>query len=141
MAYARRVVPELVVADVGAAQAWYAAVLGATPMWTWQGTFGAVRLGDAELYLVRDRSRGPVTCYLHVDTVAAVHAQVAAGLADSPPVSGGAVLEELGDREWAMREFALGDPWHNVLRIGQPLAPVGTTAGFAPAAKEEDPRG
>ena len=138
MTYARRVVPELPVADVGAARGWYAAVLGATPMWTWQGTFGAVRLGDAELYLVRDRSRGPVTCYLHVEAVDAVHAQVVAGLADDPPVHGGAVVEELGDREWAMRELSLRDPWGNMLRIGQPLAPPGTTPGYT---AQEDPRG
>lgn len=132
-----RVVPELPVSDVVAAQRWYAHVLEATPMWTWQGVFGAVRLGDAELYVIRTRGRGPVTCYLQVEGADEIHAHVVAALAAEPETAGGAVIEPLEDREWAMREFVLRDPWGNSLRIGEPIAPPLETPGFA--APEDEP--
>lgn len=134
---ASRVCPELPVADVAAAADWYRNVLGAVPVWTWLSEFGAVRIGDAELYLVRTPARRPISCYLHVPDVDAVHTHAVSVLgSDASP--GGAVEEALADREWAMREFVLRDPWGNRLRVGQPLRLVQETPGYVPHM--DDPR-
>ncbi len=134
---ASRVCPELSVADVETATRWYDAVLGAMTVWRWHREFAAIRLGDAELYLVHSTRRGPSACYLHVPDVDTLYRRTK-GAMGADPAPGGVLLEALGDREWAMREFVLLDPWENRLRIGHPLRYVQETPGFVSA--EDDPR-
>lgn len=129
-----RVVPELTVGSVEEAQRWYVDVLGALAVWRFRERFGAVRIGDAELYLVDDPERGPATCYLHVRDADAVHARVS-GVLSGGSVRG-AVSEALRNRSWEMREFTLVDPWGNTLRIGHPIGRPGEGPGFQPADED-----
>lgn len=57
-------------------------------------------------------------CYWRVNDVDALFAEYkAAGL----PRSGAPRLENVGDKDWGMREFAIVDPNGNLVRIGQEL--------------------
>lgn len=122
-----RVVPELTVGSVEEAQRWYVDVLGALAVWRFRERFGAVRVGDAELYLVDDPERGPAYCYLHVRDVDALHSRVTSVLSGG---TRGEVVDRLRNRSWAMREFTLVDPWGNTLRIGHPIGTVGQGPGY-----------
>jgi catechol 2,3-dioxygenase-like lactoylglutathione lyase family enzyme len=137
MVRARRLCPELAVGNVAEASKWYESVLAGMPVWTWKDQMAAVRLGDAELYLVRASKRGPSHVYLHVDDVRTLASTVTARLAAQPEL-GGEVREPLGERDWAMLELALVDPWGNRLRIGQPLRTIHETPGYV--AHDADPR-
>ncbi len=134
---ARRICPELPVADVRAASAFYERVLGGLPVWTWKDQMAAVRMGDVELYLVKASQRGVSSVYLHVVDVEEVAAAVAAALSAQPEL-GGSVAEPFGERDWGMRELTVKDPWGNRLRIGEPTRMIHETPGYV--AHDSDPR-
>ena len=61
-------------------------------------------------------------CYWRVKDVDALHAEYqSVGL----PGSGVPRMDEVGDKPWGMREFAIVDPSGNLVRIGQATASQG----------------
>jgi GNAT superfamily N-acetyltransferase len=76
-----------------------------------------VRRDDMELHFFGHADIDPrenyCGCYLRVRDVAAFHAECQA--AQIP------LIAALENKEWGMREFAIGDPSGNLLRIGQPV--------------------
>ncbi len=111
------ITPELGVPDVVEAQRYYRDVLDFKITWTAEdGSFGAAVLGTTELFFAkRDApSRGVVLC-VRVPDVEAVHRRYSE--------LGARVLGPVEEKPWAMREFAVEDPWGHRFRIGQSTEP------------------
>lgn len=115
-----RLHPGLAVSDVMAAVDFYADTLGFARGFTWGDppTFAAVNLGEAQLFL----SAGtpcPDGCdvFFVVDDVDALYAFHRAAGAD--------VREEIGDRPWGMRDYAVRDLDGYRLTFGQYVYHVG----------------
>ncbi len=103
-------VPQLPVRAVAAAQSWYRDVLGLGINWLWNDDFGSVGQDCVELFLYESGEPQPVEVFIFVDDVDAVYASCRA--------NGGAIVGELEQKPWNVREFAMRDPDGNLLRIG-----------------------
>jgi catechol 2,3-dioxygenase-like lactoylglutathione lyase family enzyme len=107
----RMIAPQLPVADVNVAQAWYRDVLGAEIAWTRGDGFGAVRAHGVQLFLTKAPApRAPTTLCLLVDDADFVYAVCRERAAE--------VAEPIATHPWGMREFTLRDPDGHLLRIG-----------------------
>jgi len=105
------IVPQLPVADVAAAQAWYRDVLGLEIAWTRGESFGAVRARGVELFLAKaDPPHETATCCVLVDD--ADFAYALCRERNAP------IVEPITSTPWGTREFALRDPDGHLLRIG-----------------------
>jgi catechol 2,3-dioxygenase-like lactoylglutathione lyase family enzyme len=110
----RGITPQLPVADVAKAQAWYRDVLGFEIAWTRGESFGAVRGENVELFLAKSQpSDSPATCCLLVDDADFAYALCRERNA--------AIAEPIGSTRWGTREFVLCDPDGNRLRIGHSI--------------------
>ena len=107
------IVPQLPVADVTAAQAWYRDVLGLEIAWTRGESFGAVRSRNVELFLAKSDARSPATFCVLVDD-----ADFAYALCRERNV---AIAEPISSTPWGTREFALRDLDGHLLRIGHSI--------------------
>ena len=107
----RMIAPQLPVADVSVAQAWYRDVLGAEVTWTRGEGFGAVRAHGVELFLAKaPEPRAPNTLCLLVDDADFVYAVCRERDAE--------VADPIATKPWGVREFTLRDPDGHLLRIG-----------------------
>jgi uncharacterized glyoxalase superfamily protein PhnB len=105
--------PQLPVADVYAAQAWYRDVLGFEIAWS-SPDFGAVWLDRVEIFFARTSTAAPAACLcVRVDDADALAALVRE--------RGASIVEELEDKPWGMREFTVEDPSGHRLRIGHAI--------------------
>ena len=103
--------PELPVADVEAASAWYRDVLG-FKVTRPSRAYAAVQLDHVELFLARCEGQlTPVTCCIRVDNVDELYALYTE--------RGVEITEKLADRPWRMREFSFRDPEGHRFRVGQ----------------------
>lgn len=103
--------PQLPVADVGRALAYYRDVLGCRIAWIWEDSYAAVFNGDTAIHFVKaDHPRPGAGCYVYVPSADELYARYRAAGAD--------VVEDLASKPWGMREFAVRDPDGHVLRIG-----------------------
>jgi len=100
--------------------------LGFTAAGWWPDTFGGyaiLRRGDVSMHFFAHDDVSPATnyaqCYWRVEDVDALYAEYQRG---KLPASGIPRLDELEDRDWGMREFAIIDPNGNLVRIGQEMA-------------------
>ena len=106
-----KLVPELPVADVAAAQAYYRDMLGFRTDWIWDDDFGSVSNGEARIFFARKAI--PVsgfTLYLFVEDADAVY--------DACTSTGAEVVEPIASMPWGMREFVVRDINGHLLRIG-----------------------
>jgi catechol 2,3-dioxygenase-like lactoylglutathione lyase family enzyme len=109
-----RVHPELAVPDLAAALDFYTTRLGFAPGFTWgePPTFAGVRLGEAEVFLNQAPAEGRrATLFFAVGDADELHAFHRAG--------GVEVVQEIGDRDYGMRDYAVRDPFGHVLVFGQ----------------------
>jgi len=107
----RGITPQLPVADVAKAQAWYRDVLGFEIAWTRGESFGAVRGRGGELFLAKaDPPHAPATCCVRVDD-----ADFAYALGRERNAR---IEEPIASTPWGTREFSLRDPDGHLLRIG-----------------------
>ncbi|MBW2425802.1 MAG: VOC family protein [Deltaproteobacteria bacterium] len=118
----RFVTPQLPVADVRAAQAYYRDVLGFKIAWIWREEYGAVYNGQTEIFL--SRSEDPITpCCSFVrvenaDTMLAYYRE-----------RGAKIVEGIASHPWGMREFTIEDNNGHRFRIGHSEGPVVDPAG------------
>lgn len=115
-----RLHPALAVPDVAAAAAFYTATLGFTHGFTWGDppTFAGVSLGDAQLFLSAGTPcAGGCDVFFVVDDADALYAYHRASGAD--------VVQEIGDRPWAMRDYTVRDPNGYRLIFGQAIQHAG----------------
>lgn len=114
--------PELPVADVRRAQAYYRDVFGFRIAWTYEESYGAVYNGKTELFL--RRASGPIER-------ACVFVRVANAdrvLADYRE-RGAHIVAEIASQAWGMREFTVEDPDGHHFRIGHSDGPVRPSRG------------
>jgi uncharacterized glyoxalase superfamily protein PhnB len=105
------IVPELSVANLQGALAWFNNVLGFRTAWVWQDNFACVVSGDVQIYLRKvDTPIGVARCYLHVASADTVYSRCQQQQAT--------IVDPLASQPWGMREFAVETPGGHVLRIG-----------------------
>jgi uncharacterized glyoxalase superfamily protein PhnB len=106
------VTPQLPVADVARAQAWYRDVLGCQIAWSWGDGYGAVFNEDVRIFFSRaDRPQpGSCVCIL-VEDADALYAEYRA--------RGVEIVEPLESKPWGMREFTVKDLDGHFIRIGR----------------------
>jgi len=87
------------------------------------GGYAILRRGDLSMHFFAFDDVSPTTnyaqCYWRVGDVDALHAEYRKARL---PASGIPRLEDVEDRDWGMREFAIVDPSGNLVRVGQQLA-------------------
>lgn len=107
----RDLVPEVPVADLERALAYYRGPLGFTLQWVYEAHgFASVIRDGVRLFLRRqDPPFNEVVCNFYVDDVDAVYAELVA--------SGAHVLCPPADKPWGTREFAFDDPDENLFRV------------------------
>jgi uncharacterized glyoxalase superfamily protein PhnB len=103
--------PQLPVADVARAQAYYRDVLGCRIAWTWLDGYGAVYNGDVQIFLARDAEPQRSCVCIFVEDVEALYNRYCA--------RGAEIVEPLESKPWGMREFTVKDLDGNLLRIGR----------------------
>ena len=110
--------PVLPVSDMPRALAFYRDVLGFEVLWQYGEPTVRAGVGrdgfDLQLDLPPEGARGPVSVYFHVDDVESYHAACSE--------RGGALVRELGDQPFGLRDFVVEDPDGNHLGFGQPLS-------------------
>ncbi|HEX5872374.1 MAG TPA: VOC family protein [Longimicrobium sp.] len=118
-----RVHPGLTVPDLQAAIEFYTGRLGFTPGFTWgqPATFAGVNLGEVQLFLSQG-TPGPGGCavsFVVSDADALYAFQRAAGVE---------VVEEIADREYGLRDYAVRDLngyrlsfGHYIYHVGEPI--------------------
>jgi len=111
------ITPQLQVADVRAAQAWYRDRLGFKIAWTWREEYGAIYHGTTEIFL--SQQEGPIpptTCFVRVES-----ADETLALCRENDVP---IVEDIASHPWGMREFTIEDPNGHRFRIGHSEGPV-----------------
>lgn len=111
------VVPVLSVEDMETAVAYYRDVLGFRVGWTWEDppTMAGVHRDRVEIHLARRGTSGPggASCVsFQVRNVDAYLAECTG--------RGAKIVNDIGDREYGMRDFDLSDPGGNSLCFGEP---------------------
>lgn len=111
------ITPQLPVADVREAQAWYRDFLGFKIAWIWREEYGAVFHGATEVYLSKhDGPIHPMTCFVRVedaDEMLSLYRE-----------RGVRIVEEIESHPWGMREFTIEDHSGHRFRIGHSKGPV-----------------
>lgn len=116
------VTPQLPVADVRAAQAYYRDMLGFKVAWIYQEDFGAVYHGTTEIFFSREAGEiRPCWNFVRVENAD----QVLATYRER----GVSIVEEIASHPWGMREFTIEDPNGHRFRIGHAEGPVVDPAG------------
>lgn len=112
-------IPEIPVANVDRAAAYYVAILGFTFDWgNDQGGIGGISHGHCRMFLTNaafrgvDRPPGTVIVWLNLNSKRDVD-----GLFERWRDAGAKILEPVGDKPWNLREFRVADPDGNQLRV------------------------
>lgn len=103
--------PNLPVADIERAVAFYCDVVGLEVRMR-SPEYGLAHLGSGAMEIaLLQRKDNPVTVYVNVTGVDALHERIARG--------GGTVAVPLTDEPWGLRDFVLEDPDGNRLAFGE----------------------
>lgn len=110
--------PLLLVADLPAALEFYTQKLGFTTAFLWGEplTMAGINIGQVSVHLSSGEPRGN-SVYFNVgnaDELFAFHHQ-----------NGVEIVHEPGDRDYEMRDYAIRDPWGNILAFGHPVYHMG----------------
>lgn len=112
-------VPEIPVARIDAAVAYYVDALGFTLDWgDEQGGLAGISKGDCRLFLANESFRkshgntGPILVWVNLDGKAEVDALYAEWQA-----SGAKLVSEPDDKPWKLREFVASDLDGNLIRV------------------------
>ena len=112
-------VPEVPVASVVKAVAYYVSVLGFTLDWgDDEGGIAGVSRGDCRLFITNRRFResygntGPILFWLNLESKAEVDKLFAEWRAAHANI-----VSEPEDKPWKLREFIVADPDHNLIRV------------------------
>jgi catechol 2,3-dioxygenase-like lactoylglutathione lyase family enzyme len=122
-------IPILPARDLGETRKFYEA-LGFHAAGWWPQEFGGyaiLRRGDLSMHFFAYEDLPPgenyAQCYWRVNDVDALYAECEAG---NLPGSGLPRLEDVENKPWGMREFAIVDPNGNLVRVGQEIAHFNT---------------
>ena len=112
-------IPETPVEDVARAAKYYVDVLGFTFDWgNDEGGIGGISHGDCRIFLTNARFREgcnesrPIVIWLNLDSKEQVDE-----LYERWKGAGAKILAEPEDKPWRLREFRVGDPDGNQLRV------------------------
>lgn len=120
--YCEQLHPGLVVSDVPAAADFYTSKLGFTLGFTWGDppTFAGVNLGGVSIHLMQGTPNpgGGSSVYFMVGDADELYAFHRA--------NGVEIVEPPDDRDYAMRDYSVRDPYGNQLSFGHPLYNAGS---------------
>ncbi len=107
-------VPELPVANVGAAQKYYRDVLGCKIEWNHSGEIGAVSNGETAIFF-RKRSDAfePAIHWIFADDVDATYKKLVE--------MGANIVEDIENKPWGLRQFTIKDLDGNIFYIQHDL--------------------
>ncbi len=118
------ITPQLPVADVRAAQAYYRDMLGFKIAWIWQEEYGAVYNGTTEVFFVREEGVIQPSCSFvrveNADDVLATYRE-----------RGVKIVEDIASHPYGMREFSIEDNNGHRFSIGHSDGPVTPSAESA----------
>lgn len=110
-----KAIPVLASRDIARSLRFFDEVLGFRTQQVNNFSYGMAARGDVEIHfwLCNEKHIAENTsCYVRVDDVYALHAELASRLPE---------LERVAEREWGMAELYVFDPDGNLIKFGQPI--------------------